>query len=70
MSRSTAEPLTVETGRRTLVRLGFTIILLGYFMVWLPNRLAGLSFIGLEIGEWVKFLPQLRSGQISIDRRG
>lgn len=51
-----------------LFRLGCTAILLGYFMVWLPHDLAGLSFIGLEIGEWVKFLPQVRSGQIPADR--
>ena len=43
---------------------GFTLILLGYFMVWLPGRVAGLSFIGLEMGEWVKFLPQVRNGEI------
>jgi hypothetical protein len=68
MSQSVRQPLAVDTGRQMLIRLGFTITLLGYFMVWLPYKLAGLSFIGLEIGEWVKFLPQIRSGQISADR--
>jgi hypothetical protein len=60
--------LAAEASRRTLIKLGYTVILLGYFMTWLPHQLAGLSFIGLEIGEWVKFLPQMRSGQISVDR--
>lgn len=68
MSQPANMALAVDASRRTLIRLGFVAILLGYFMVWLPHDLAGLSFIGLEIGEWVKFLPQLRSGQISIDR--
>lgn len=47
-----------------LLKLGFTAILLGYLMVWLPQPVVGLSFIGLEMGEWVKFLPQVRSGEI------
>jgi hypothetical protein len=37
-------------------------------MVWLPQPVTGLSFIGLEMGEWVKFLPQVRSGEILPDR--
>ena len=47
-----------------LVRLCFTMILLGYFLVWLPQPVAGLSFIGLEMGEWVKFIPEVRSGEV------
>jgi hypothetical protein len=60
--------LTVDASRRTLIKLGFVLILLSYFMVWLPSKLAGLAFIGLETGEWVKFLPQVQSGQIAADR--
>jgi hypothetical protein len=47
-----------------IIRLGFTMILLGYFLVWLPQPVAGLSFIGLEMGEWVKFIPEVRSGEV------
>ncbi len=53
---------------QTLLRVGFTAILLGYFLVWLPQPVVGLSFIGLELGEWVKFIPQLRSGELGINR--
>ncbi len=42
--------------RQTILHLGFTAILIGYFMVWLPGPAAGLQLIGLEIGEWIKFL--------------
>lgn len=52
----------------SLLKLGFTAILLGYLLVWLPQPVVGLSFIGLELGEWVKFLPQVRSGEIIADR--
>ena len=33
-----------------------TLIFLGIFLVWLPGPSAGLRFIGLEMGEWTKFL--------------
>jgi hypothetical protein len=48
--------------------LGVTAVLVGYLMVWLPNRNVGLSFIGVELGEWVKFLPEVRGGQIRTSR--
>jgi hypothetical protein len=49
---------------QTLMKVGFTAIFVGYLMVWLPQPVVGLSFIGVEVGEWVKFLPQVRSGEI------
>lgn len=33
----------------------------GYFAVWLPGPAAGLRLIGLEMGEWIKFLGVGRS---------
>lgn len=53
---------------QTLLYLSFTAILLGYWLVWLPGPVAGLQLIGLEMGEWVKFLPEVRAGQISAGR--
>ncbi len=47
-----------------LLWLGFTLIVLGYLMVWLPQPVVGLSLIGLEIGEWVKFLPEVQAGTL------
>lgn len=38
------------------VFLGLTAILVGYFLVWLPGPSAGLRLIGIELGEWIKFL--------------
>ena len=51
-----------------IIPFGFTVILVAYFLVWLPQPVAGLSFIGLEMGEWVKFLPQVRSGELAGNR--
>lgn len=41
---------------QTLLFLGFTAIFIGYLNVWLPGPGAGLSFLGVEMGEWFKFL--------------
>lgn len=60
--------LSREQRTRLLYEFGFMLILAGYLMVWLPQPVVGLSFIGLEMGEWVKFLPQVRSGQIAASR--
>lgn len=51
-----------------MLLLALTAILSGYFLPWLPHPAAGLRLIGLEMGEWVKFLPQVRSGEISARR--
>ncbi len=48
--------------------LALTLILIGYFLPWLPHEGAGLTFIGLELGEQAKFLPQVRSGEITPGR--
>ncbi len=47
---------------RLWVPLGFTLALVGYLMVWLPHAAAGLSLLGVELGEWIKFMPQVRAG--------
>jgi hypothetical protein len=36
--------------------VGLTAIFAGYLTVWLPGPAAGLTFLGLEVGEWIKFL--------------
>jgi len=41
---------------QTLLLVAFTVIFIGYLNVWLPGPGAGLSFLGIEMGEWLKFL--------------
>jgi hypothetical protein len=54
--------------QQNLLFAGLTAVLLAYFLPWLPHPAAGLRLIGLEMGEWVKFLPQVRSGEIGASR--
>ena len=39
-----------------LLLAGFTAVFIGYLTVWLPGPAAGLTLIGVEMGEWIKFM--------------
>lgn len=56
------------------LRLGLPLAglltLAGYFAVWIPHPAAGLAVTGLDLGELVKFLPPVQSGQIPVWREG
>ncbi len=41
---------------QSLLLAGLTAVFTAYFLVWLPGPVVGLQFIGVEIGEWIKFL--------------
>lgn len=43
---------------------GFVLILVGYFLPWFKLPAAGLTLIGLDISEWLKFMPQFDSGEL------
>ncbi len=42
--------------------------LAGYFAPWMPHRAAGLVVNGLDLGEYIKFIPQVISGQMAVRR--
>lgn len=46
------------------------LALVGYFGPWVNHRVAGLVIVGLDLGEYVKFLVPVRSGQIAVWREG
>jgi hypothetical protein len=41
---------------QSLLILGFTAVFVGYLSVWLHGPGVGLTFLGVEMGEWFKFL--------------
>lgn len=55
---------------RWLLPLSALLILAGYFGPWVPHRVAGLVVTGLDLGEYVKFLPVVRGGQVTLWREG
>jgi hypothetical protein len=40
----------------------------GYYGPWVPHRAAGLIVLGLDLAEYVKFLPQVTGGEIRLVR--
>lgn len=46
------------------------ITLAGYFAPWVDHAAAGLAITGLDFGEYVKFLPEVREGSIQMWRQG
>jgi hypothetical protein len=42
--------------------------LAGYFGPWVAHRASGLIVSGLDLGEYVKFIPQVLTGQIAVRR--
>lgn len=65
------------TTRRTLrtrrirwlaIFLAGLVGLLGYYGPWVPHRAAGLVVIGLDLAEYVKFIPEFASGKIAFRR--
>lgn len=60
-------PVQIE---RWLIPLAGLLTLVGYFGPWVNHRVAGLVIMGLDLGEYVKFLPEVRSGQITLWREG
>jgi len=46
------------------------LALAGYFAPWVNHPVAGLVITGLDLGEYVKFLPAVRDGSVVIWRQG
>jgi hypothetical protein len=62
-----AEPrLTVV---RVLLPLGWMAAAVGYFGPWIAHPTAALTLSGVDMGEFVKFLPQVLDGSIAVTRQ-
>ena len=55
---------------RWLLPATIGVTLVGYFGPWVDHPVAGLVIMGLDLGEYVKFLTPVRSGQIALWREG
>lgn len=53
-----------------LLPLGALLAFLGYVGPWVDHRVAGLAVLGLDLGEYVKFLPGVRAGATGLWREG
>ena len=48
--------------------LGVLLIGVGYFGPWVWHKAAGLILSADDLGEWIKFLPAWKSGQLPVMR--
>jgi hypothetical protein len=53
---------------RRLLWIALILIGAGYFGPWVWHRAAGLILSADDLGEWIKFLPAWRSGQLPVMR--
>ena len=53
---------------RHLLWLALFLIGAGYFGPWVWHRAAGLTLSADDLGEWIKFLPVWKSGQLPVTR--
>lgn len=51
-----------------LVLSGWLFIVLGYWGPWVAAAAAGLRVLGLDLAEYVKFMAEVRSGQLVVTR--
>lgn len=65
-----AKPTRVGWALRVLLPLGALLAFWGYVGPWVDHRVAGLAILGLDLGEYVKFLPLVRAGTTSLWREG
>jgi hydrogenase/urease accessory protein HupE len=53
---------------RLLLWLGLLLVSAGYFGPWVWHKTAGLNLSADDLGEWIKFLPAWKSGQLPVMR--
>lgn len=59
-----------EQATRWFIPLGALLALMGYWGPWIDHAAAGLIISGLDLGEYVKFLIPVRTGQMTLWREG
>ncbi len=60
----------IDESYKWLLPIGALLALIGYFGPWIGNPVAGLVVTGLDMGEYVKFLPSTLNGSIQVWREG
>jgi hypothetical protein len=60
----------IARSARWLLPVGVLLTLVGYFGSWIANPAAGLVVTGLDMGEYVKFLPSIVDGSVQVWREG
>ncbi len=54
---------------RSLLPLGWILAAVGYYGPWIAHGTAGLALSGVDMGEFVKFLPDVLEGRLQVTRQ-
>jgi hypothetical protein len=65
---ATRRKLRTDRIRWLAIILAIVVGLIGYYGPWVPHKAAGLIVIGLDLAEYVKFIPDVISGRIVLSR--
>lgn len=57
------------TGARILLPVGWALAAIGYYGAWIAHETAALTLSGVDMGEFVKFLPGVLDGSLDIIRQ-
>jgi len=75
-SQATLSKLAISTrsGRllsvmRLLLPVGWVLAAVGYFGPWIAHQAAALTLSGVDVGEFVKFLPSVVDGSLAVTRQ-
>ena len=54
---------------RLLLPLGWVLTIIGYHGPWIAHQTAALTLSGVDMGEFVKFLPSVLDGSLKVTRQ-
>lgn len=54
---------------RLLLPVGWVLASVGYYGPWIAHATAGLTLSGIDMGEFVKFLPEVFDGTLAVTRQ-
>jgi hypothetical protein len=64
-----SNPRSLFSSRKQIVLiLGLALAIVGYFGPWVDHKTAALVLTGQDMGEFVKFLPEVRAGTVPMIR--
>lgn len=65
----TAQARRAFTSARVLLPMGWALASIGYYGAWIAHDTAALTLSGVDMGEFVKFLPGVLDGTLQIVRQ-
>lgn len=69
LSEASREHAAAPQWARLALPLGWLLAAVGYYGPWIAHPTAALSLAGVDLGEFVKFLPAVQAGELPVVRQ-